>query len=190
LSQFRRLFLLGTITLFLLAGAAWGQSRTPTSPGPNQALPSDKEGVKPSPEGQQELPLKDLREQPVRAQEDQAGKSLKKPHPDKPKSTVSRGKKPGAGKPTSGAQQDPLALKPEPNWWPPGPQAAPPDLSSLEGSLRQAPEKDATPEEDEAEDKSEEKSEKKGEESGNLFQELKKLTKPQVSPEDTEEKED
>ena len=182
MSIFRLLFLLGTITQFLLAGAAWGQSRPPSSPGPNKQLHSDQEDVKPSPGGQQDLPLKDLREKPVQAQEDQAGKSLKKQQPVKPKSTVSRGKKPGAGKPTSGAHQDRFALKSESDWWPPKPQPAPPSLSSLELSLRQDPEKDSTVEEDEPEERPEEK----GEEFENLPQELKKLIKSPVSPQDTE----
>jgi hypothetical protein len=182
LSIFRLLFLLGTIILFLLAGAAWGQSRTPTSPGPNKQLQPDKEDVKPSPDGQQDVPLKDLREKPLRAQEDQAGKSLKNQQPVKPKSTVSRGKKPGAGKPSSGAHQDQFALKTESDWWPSKLQPAPPSLSSLELSLRQDPEKDSTVEEDEPEERPEEK----GEEFENLPQELKKLTKSPVSPQDTE----
>jgi hypothetical protein len=144
--------LLVIISLFLLAGAAWGQSRLPAAPGPNKQLQSDKEDVKSFPEGQQELPLKDLREQPVGAQEDQAGRSLKKQQPVKPKSTVSRGKKPGAGKPTSGADQDQFALKTESDWWPPMPQPAPPSLSSPAVSLRQYLEQDSTPEEDEPEE--------------------------------------
>jgi hypothetical protein len=161
LSGFCRLFLLGTITLFLLTGAAWGQSLTPTPSGPNQPLQSDKEDVKPSPEGQRELPLKDLREQPVKTQEDQAGKtqdekagkSLKKPYPDKPKSRVSRGKKPGAGKPASEAYQDPFTPKDpvtpkdmftprtKSDWLPPQPE---PFSSSLEGSLRKYLEEDSS----------------------------------------------
>jgi len=166
-----------TITLFLLAGAAWGQSRIPTSPGPNKQLQSDKEYVKPLPEGQQDLPLKDLREQPVGVQEDQAGRSLKKQQPVKPKSTLSRGKKPGGKKPTSGADHDRFALKTESDWWPSKPQPAPPSLSSPEVSLRQYLKQDSTPEED--------KPEEKGEESENLPQELKNLIKSQVSPQDT-----
>jgi hypothetical protein len=201
LSGFCRLFLLGTITLFLLTGAAWGQSLTPTPSGPNQPLQSDKEDIKPSPEGQRELPLKDLREQPVKTQEDQvgktqdekAGKSLKKPYPDKPKSRVSRGKKPGAGKPASEAYQDPFtpkdafAPKPESDWWPPQPKPAAPSPFSLEGSLRQDPEKDSPTDEDEDED---EEKEKKREELENLPQDWKKLIKPPVGPKDTEQKED
>ena len=170
------------ITLFLLAGAAWGQSRLPTSPGPNKQLQSDHEDVKPFPEGQQDLLLKDWREQPVGAQEDQAGRSLKKQQPVKLKSTVSRGKKPGAGKPTSGADQDRFALKTESDWWPPKPQPAPPSFSSLEVSLRQYLERDSKLEEDEPEEKAEEK---EGE-SENLPQDMKKLIKPLVSPQDTE----
>ena len=170
-----------TITLLLFTGAAWGQSRIPTSPGPNTQLQSDKEEVKPSPEGQQELPLKDLREQPVRAQEEKADKSLKKQYPVKPKSRVSRGKKFGVGKPTSGANQDWFALKTESDWWPPKPQPAPPSLSPLGVSLRQYLEQDSTPKEDELEEKAEEK----GKESENLHQELNKLIKSQISPYDT-----
>ena len=182
MSIFRLLFLLGTITLFLLAGAAWGQSRTPTSPGPKKQLQSDQEDVKPSPDGQQDVPLKDLREKPARAPEDQAGKSLKNQQPVKPKSTVSRGKKPGAGKPTAGTPQDRFGLKTESDWWPSKLQPAPPSLSALGLSLRQDPEKDFTVEEDEPEERPEEK----GEEFENLPQELKKLIKSQVSPQDTE----
>ena len=186
MSIFRLLFLLGTITQFLLAGAAWGQSRPPSSPGPNKQLHSDQEDVKPSPGGQQDLPLKDLREKPVQAQEDQAGKSLKKQQPVKPKSTVSKGKKPGAGKPTSGAHQDWFALKTDPDWWPTKPPPAPPPLSSPGLSLQPYPEKDSAVEEDEPEEKPEEK----GEEFENLPQELQKLIKSQLSPQDTELNED
>jgi hypothetical protein len=189
LSGFCRLFLLGTITLFLLAGAAWGQSRTPTPSGPNQPLQSDKEDVKPSPEGQRELPLKDLREQPVKTQEEKAGKSLKKLYPDKPKSRVSRGKKPGAGKPSSEAYQDPVtpkdafAPKPESDWWPPQPEPAAPSPSSLEGSLRMHLEKDSSlegslrqdPEKDSPTDEDEDEDEEKREELENLPQDRKKL---------------
>jgi hypothetical protein len=110
--------------------------------------------VKLSPEGQRELPFKDLREQPVKTQDEKAGKPLKKPYPDKPKSRVSRGKKPGAGKPASEAYQDPFTPK-EPvtpkdmftprtksDWWPPQPEPDAPFSSSLEGSgaiLRKTP---------------------------------------------------
>jgi hypothetical protein len=189
LSRFRRLFLLGTITLFLVVGAAWGQSRTPTYPGLNKQLPSDKEDVKPSLEGQHEPPLKDLREKPLGAPADQVGKSLKKGQPVKPKIAVSRGKKPGAENPASGADQDRFSLKTEKtrsDWWPTKPQPAPPSLSSLELSLRQYPEKDSSLEEDDAEDKAE----GKGEEFENLPQELKRLIKSQVNPLDTELNED
>jgi hypothetical protein len=144
--------LLVTITLFLLAGAAWGQSRLPTSPGPNNQLQSDREDVKTFPEGQLERPLEDWREQPIGAQEDRAGRSLKKPQPVKPKSTVSRGKKPGAGKPVSGADQDPSGLKSESDWWPPKPQPASPSFSSMEGSLWQYLEQGLTVDEDEPEE--------------------------------------
>jgi hypothetical protein len=170
--------LLVSISLFLLAGAAWGQSRIPASPAPNKQLQSDQEDVKPFPEGRQDLPLKDLREQPVGAQEAQAGSSLKKQQPVKPKSTVSRGKKSGAGKPTSGADRDRFALKTESDWRPPKPQPAPPSLSSPEVSLQQYLEQGATQEKDEPE----EKAEGKGEESENLPRELRKLIKSKVSP--------
>jgi hypothetical protein len=174
--------LLVTITLLLFTGAAWGQSRLPTSPGSNTQLQSDKEEVKLSPEGQQELPLKDLREQPVRAQEEKADKSLKKQYPLKPKSRVSMGKKFGVGKPSSGANQDPVALKKESDWWPPKPQPAPASRFSLEVNLRQYLEQDFTAKEDELDEKAEEK----GKESENLPQGLKKSIKSQVSSQDTE----
>ena len=158
--RFRRLFLLVTITLFLLAGAAWGQSRPPTSPGPDQPLSSDREDVKTPPEGQRDLPLKDLREKPLRSQEDQAGKSLKrnspypsqaeeageslkKQQPVKTKPKVSTGKKPGAGKPTSAARQDPFAQETRSEWWPRRDQTGPPELSPLELSRQQDREQDA-----------------------------------------------
>jgi hypothetical protein len=248
------LFLLGTITLFLLTGAAWGQSLTPTPSGPNQPLQSDKEDVKPSPEGQRELPLKDLREQPVKTQEDQAGKTqeekagkpLKKPYPDKPKSRVSRGKRPGAGKPASEAYQDPFTPKDpvtpkdmftprtKSDWWPPQPEPDAPFSSSLEGSLRkylekdsslegslrQDPEKDSLtprtksdwlppqpgpdapfssslggslrkyPEKDSPTDEDEDADEEKREELENLPQGRKKLIKPPIGLQDTEQEED
>jgi hypothetical protein len=190
LSKFRRLFLLGTIALFLLAGAAWGQSRTPTSPGLNKQLPSDREDVKPPLESRHELPLKDLREKPLGAPADQPGKSLKKGSPVKPKSTVSRGKKPGAEKPASGADQDRFALTTKSDWWPTKPPPTPPTFSSPELNLGQSPEKDSSLEEDDAEDKPEEKAEGKGEKFENLPQELKRLLKSQVSPQDTELDED
>jgi hypothetical protein len=218
LSGFCRLFLLGTITLFLLTGPAWGQSLTPTPSGPNQPLQSDKEDVKPSPEGQRELPLKDLREQPVKTQEDQAGKtqeekagkSLKKPYPDKPKSRVSRGKKPGAGKPASEAYQDPFTPKDpvtpkdmftprtKSDWWPPQPEPDAPFSSSLEGSLRKYLEKDSSlqgslrqdPEKDSPTDEDEDADEEKREELENLPQGRKKLIKPPIGLQDTEQEED
>jgi hypothetical protein len=176
LLRFRRLFLLATIILFLLTGAAWGQSRTPTSPGPNQPLPSDREDVKTSPEGQRDLPLKDLREQPAQAKEDQAGKSLKKPYPVKPKPKDSTGKKSGAGKPTSASRQDPFAQETRSEWWPRREQPSPPELSPLELSLQQDREQDATPDE----------AEEKREEFENLPQGAKKLFKSAKRPEDSE----
>jgi hypothetical protein len=193
LLRFCRLFLLGTITLFLLTGGAWGQSRTPTPSDPDQPLESDKVDVKPSPEGQRELPFKDLREQPVETQEDQAGKTqeekagkpLKKPYPDKPKSRVSRDKRPGAG-----AHQVPFTPKPEPDWWPPQPQPDAPFSSSLEGSLRKYLEKDSPADEDEDEHTNLKNKEEKREELENLPQDWKKLIKPSVGPQDTGQKED
>lgn len=192
------LFLLGTITLFLLTGAALGQSRTPAAPGPKKPLLSDQENVKPSSEGQQDLPLKALREQPTQVQEGQTGKSLKKPLRVKAKSTVSRGKKPGAGKSTSRANQDPFALKTESNWWPSRSTPDPSSLSSLESSLRQYPEQDLAPEEDDAEDKpgekAEGKTEGKTEEQWEEFEKsprkMKKFLKSQAKTQDTELNED
>jgi hypothetical protein len=190
--------LLVTITLFLLAGAAWAQSRLPASPGPNKQLQSDQENVKPLPEGQRDIPLQDLREQPAGAPEDQAERSLKKQPPVKPKSTVSRRKKSGARKPTSGPGRDRSALKSEPDWWPSNPQPAPASFSSMELSLQQYLEQDSTPEEDEPEDEPEEKAGKKAEKKAgekleeleNLPQELKDLLKSQVKPQDNKLDED
>ena len=188
--RFHRLFFLGAMTLFLLAGAAWGQSRTPASPTPSRQLPSGQEDIKPSPGDQQDLLLKDSREKPLQAQEDQVGKSLKKQQPIKSKSRVSRDKKSDAGKPASGAQQDPFALREKSNWWPSKPQPAPSSFSSLELSPRQDPEKDSTPEDDEAEDKSEEKAEETREQFENLPRGLKKMIKSQIRTRDTELDED
>jgi hypothetical protein len=159
----------------LLAGAAWGQSRTPTAPGPPQPLPSDKEDVK----GQSELPLKESREQPIQAREGQAGEAVIQQHPGKPKSRVSRGKKPGAGNPTSRVHQDRDAQETGSGWWPPMPQPTPQDLSPLELSLEQDLGQEATPDEDqEGEDNPLQKLEK----FENLPQELKNLIKSPVSP--------
>lgn len=186
MSKFRCSFLLGTITLFLLAGAAWGQSRTPTSSGPEKPAQSDKGDVKPSPDGQRELPIQDLREQPVQAQEGRAGKSLKKQSPVKPKSRVSRDKKPGAGKPASGAHKDWFTQETKSGWWPQTPNPASPDSSSLELSLQRDREKNSTPDEYDALDDSEAKEE----EFETMPRELKKLFLSPKSPHNRELKED
>jgi hypothetical protein len=163
-----------TITLLVLAGAAWGQSRIPPPPGPNKQLQSDPGDLKPSPGDQRDLPLKDLREQSEKALEDQAGKLMHELQPVKPKRTVSRNKKPGTGRTSSGDDQDRFDQKTESDWWPPKPQPAPSSLSPLGVSLRQDLEKDSTLEEDDPEEK--------GMESESLPQELKKLIKSQISP--------
>ncbi len=129
LSLGRCFILLGGITLFLISGAAWGQSRPPTAPGPERHLKSDKGDVKSSLEDPREPRLKDwpeqpariqknqagrlreltpkeLREQPVRAQEALGSRPLKYKQVIKANSTVSRFKKPGAEKSPSGAHQD------------------------------------------------------------------------------------
>jgi hypothetical protein len=147
--------LLAAISLLLFTGAAWGQSGLPPSPRPNQQLRSDREDTKAFPENLRDLPLKDEREQPVRAHEDQPGKSLNKPQSIKPKRMVARDKRPGATKLTSGANQDQFALKPESDWLPAKPQPAPSSSFSLGVSLQQSLEQDFTPKEDEPEGKEE-----------------------------------
>lgn len=181
MSIYRRFILLGVITLFLLPGAAGGQSRPLASPGPGRHLQSDKEDVKPCLEDQQEPPLKDVREQPVGTQEDQPGKSLKNKQVIKPKSTVTRLKKQGTKQLTRGSHQDWSIPKAESDWWPSNPQPSQP-LSSLELSLQKYLEKDSMPEEDKADDK--------GEEIENLPKELQKLIKSKAGSQNTMLEED
>jgi hypothetical protein len=169
LSIYRRFILLGVITLFLLPGAAGGQSRPLTSPGPGRQLQADKEDVKPSLEDQQEPPLKDLREQPVQDPEDRAGRPLKNKQVIKPKGTVSRLKKSSDVKPTSGSHQDWSGPKAESNWWPSNTQPVQPSLP-------------LSSEEDKSDDQEEEIK--------NLPEELQKLIKSKVGSQDTMLKED
>jgi hypothetical protein len=200
LSIYRRFILLGVITLFLLPGAAGGQSRHLTSPGPGRHLQADKEDVKPSLEDQQEPPLKELREQPVQDPEDRAGKSSKNKQVIKPKGTVSRLKKSSAEKLTSGSHQDWSGPKAESNWWPSNTQPVQPSLplSPSELSLEQYLEKDSMPEEDKADDKGKEIKNLpqglqeliKGEEIENLPKALQKLIKSKVGPQKTMLEED
>jgi hypothetical protein len=214
LSLGRCFILLGAITLFLISGAAWGQSRPPTAPGADRHLKSDKGDVKSSLEDPREPRLKDwpeqpariqknqagrlreltpkeLREQPVRAQEDLGSRPLKYKQVLKANSTVTRFKKPGAEKSTSGAHQDWSGPKAESTWWPSSPQPAQPylDLTPLELSLQQYLEKDSLaeekrsmPEEDEADQRLEEIEQ--------LPKELQKLIKSKVGPQNTLLKED
>lgn len=121
----RCVLLLGIVTLIFMTGAAGGQSQSRISPGPDRELPSDKEVVKPSLEPQQEFPLKDSREQPVQAKDEQIRKPLKNKGVTKPKAKVSRSKKPGAGKPNSGSRPDELGPQESSDWWPAKPQPAP-----------------------------------------------------------------
>jgi hypothetical protein len=203
LSICRRFILLGVITLFLLPGAAGGQSRPLTSPGPGRHLQADKEDVKPSLEELRELPLKELPEQPISTLEDQPGRPLKNKQVIKQKGTVSRLKKPSAEKLTSGSRQDWSEPKAESDWWPSNPQPVKPSLalSPWELSLQQYLEKDSMPKEERAESSlqrylgkdsvpEEDKADDKWEEFKNLPPELQKLIKSKVGPQNTMLEED
>jgi hypothetical protein len=184
LSIYHRFILLGVITLFLLPGAAGGQSRPLTSPGPGGHVQTDKEDVKPSLEDLRESPVKELPEQPASTLEDQPGRPLKNKQVIKPKGTVSRLKKPGAEKLTPASHQDWSGPKTESDWWPSNPQPVKPFLALSPGelSLQQYLEKDSMLEEDEANDQ--------GEAIKNLPPELQKLIKSKVGSQNTMLEED